>query len=132
MSGYRIAATIVVFCIGACLLAIGVGGILAPAFLIWLAGHFLTPGPLYFIAALRITFGLLLLVAAPASRTPRMLRIVAFLPLIAGVALPLVGVDRAAAMIEGWTQQGAALVRLTAVPLVVLGGFLVHACAPAR
>jgi hypothetical protein len=132
LMGPRATANAVAFVIGWWIIAIGVGGILAPAFLIWVARHFLTPLPLYLVAAFRVAFGLLLLVAAPASRAPRVLRIVAFLPLIGGIVLPFLGVERAATMIEEWTQLGSALIRLTALALIGLGGFFAYACRRAR
>ena len=33
-------------------------------------------------------------------------------------------------MIESWVQQGSGVIRLTAVPIVVLGSFVAYACAP--
>jgi hypothetical protein len=66
------------------------------------------------------------------SRAPKTLRVVAFIPLVAGIATPFVGIERAQTVIEWWTHQGSGVVRLTAVPLLALGGFIAYACAPAR
>ena len=89
------------FVIGLCIIAVGAVGILTPSGLIWIAQHSLAPGKLYyFIAAFRVAFGLLLLSVASASRAPRTHRVVAFIPLVAGIATPFVGVERAPAIIE--------------------------------
>lgn len=120
------------FLIGLIIIAVGAVGILAPSGLVWLAQHSVTPGMLYFIAAFRVAFGLLLISVASASRAPKALRVFAFIPLVAGIATPFVGVERAPAMIEWWLQQGSGLVRLLAVLLLALGGFVAYACAPSR
>jgi hypothetical protein len=61
----------VAFVFGLCIGAVGAVGILAPSGLVWLAQLFVTPGPFYVIAAVRIAFGLILISVAPASRAPR-------------------------------------------------------------
>jgi hypothetical protein len=120
------------FAIGLWIIAVGAVGILAPSGLVWIARHSITPVDLYVIAAIRVSFGVLLLSVASASRAPRTLRVFAFIPLLAGIATPFVGVERAPAIIEWWSHQGSAVVRLTAVLLLALGGFFAYACAPAR
>ncbi len=114
------------------IIAVGAVGILAPPALVWIAQHSLAPVKLYSITAVRVVFGLLLISVASASRAPKTLRVVAFIPLVAGIATPFVGIERAQTVIEWWTQQGSGVVRLTAVPLLALGGFIAYACAPAR
>ena len=94
------------FVIGLCIIAVGAVGILAPSGLVWIAHHADAPVDLYVIAAIRVAFGVLLLSVAPASRAPRTLRAVAVIPLVAAIATPFVGVERARATIEWWTQQG--------------------------
>src|SRR5262245_1385262 len=106
------------FVIGLYILAVGVIGIIAPSSLIWIAQRFTTPMDWYALAAVRIALGLLLLSVAKASRTPRTLRVVAFVPLIAALAIPVVGVERGRATVEWWMAQGPGLIRLSAVPLL--------------
>ena len=122
------------FVIGLCIIAVGAIGIIAPSGLIWFAQRFATPVVWYWyaIAAIRVAFGVLLISVAKASRVPRTLRVVAFIPLVAALATPFVGVERARATIEWWSLQGSGLVRLSAIPLLALGGFVAYACAPAR
>jgi hypothetical protein len=86
----------------------------------------------YAIAAVRVAFGVLLLSVAKTSRAPRTLRVVAFIPLVDALATPFVGVEHARATIEWWSLQGSSYVRLSAIPLLALGGFVAYACAPAR
>ena len=120
------------FVIGVCIIVVGVIGILVPAGLVWFAQRFATPVEWYALAVVRVAVGVLLLSVAKASRAPRTLRVVAFIPLLAALAIPLVGVERARATVESWSLQGPGRVRLSAIPLLALGGFVAYACAPAR
>jgi hypothetical protein len=123
------------FVIGLCIAAVGVGGMLAPSSLLWIAQHSVTPGAFYLIAAVRVLFGLVLISAASASRAPRTLRIVGYVIVVAGLATALtglVGIERARTIIDWWLQQGAGIIRLTSVVLVALGGFVAYACVPVR
>ena len=123
------------FVIGLCIVAIGAVGIVAPTALIRIAQWFRTPADWYALGAARVAFGLLLISVAKTSRAPRMLRIVALIPLIAGLgalATAIMGVERARAAIEWWSQLGSGYMRLSLVPVLVVGGFVAYACAPGR
>jgi hypothetical protein len=124
-----------VFVFGLCILVVGVGGIVAPSSLVWIAQHFTTSGAFYGIGIVRVTFGLLLISAAAASRTPKFLRVVGYIIVVTGIATFLVGlidIGSARAMIDWWLQQGSAVIRVTGIPITVLGGFVAYACAPIR
>ncbi len=123
---------IIAFAISLIIIAVGAVGILAPSGVVWLAHRSISPVALYIIAAFRVAFGLLLISVASASRAPNALRVVAFIPLVAGIATPFVGAERAPALIEWWSQQGSGLIRLTGVFLLALGSFVAYACAPSR
>ncbi len=123
------------FVIGLCITAVGAAGILAPSTLIWIAEHFVTSGAFYAIAAVRIAFGLLLILVAPTSRAPKSLRVLGFVILVLGITTALMGllaIEQARTLIEQWLQQGPVTIRLTGLPLMALGGFVAYACAPAR
>jgi hypothetical protein len=120
------------FVIGLYILAVGAIGIFTPSGLVWIAQRFATPVDWYAIAAVRVAFGVLLISVAKASRAPRTLRVVGFIPLVAALATPFVGVERARAIIEWWSLQGSGFVRLSVIPLLALGRFVAYACAPAR
>lgn len=122
---------------GLCISAVGAGGTLVPSGLAWLARQFLAAGPLgfYGIAILRIAFGLILISAASASRAPRAVRVLGYVIVVLGLttalaALQAIGPARGA--IERWLEQGADAGRLTAIPILGLGGFVAFACAPTR
>ena len=120
------------FVIGLLITAFGTVGILAPSGLVWVAQHAVSPVQLYFIAAVRVAFGVLLISVASGSRAPKVLRVVGLIPILAAIATPFVGVERVPAIIEWWSQQGSGMVRLSALAVLAIGGFVAYACAPAR
>ena len=86
----------------------------------------MTPAGLYSIAALRIAIGLVLVLAAPTSRAPRLLRALGVMVMIAGLSTPWLGVDRARAIMDRVENAGPWLMRLDAIVGMALGGFLVY------
>jgi hypothetical protein len=123
------------FVIGLGIMLVGAIGIVKPSALVWIARRFGTPEEWYALGAFRVAIGLLLLSVAKASRAPRTLRVLALIPLVLGLAAlatPSVGVERARGAIDWWLLLGSGYVRLTAIPILALGGFVAYACAPAR
>jgi uncharacterized membrane protein len=123
------------FVVALLILALGVVGVLMPSGLVWVAQHSVTPGAFYLIAAVRVLFGLVLISVAAATRAPKALRILGYIIVFAGIATALAGllaIERVQAFIDWWVAQGSWLVRLSAVPVLALGGFVAYACAPAR
>ena len=98
----------------------------APELRLSLERSVMTPAGLYVIAALRIAIGLVLLLAAPASRAPRTLRVFGLIVLIAGLTTPWFGVARARAVLNCWASAGPLLMRLDAGVGMALGGLLVY------
>jgi len=99
----------------------------APDLRLSLERSVITPAGLYGIAVLRIAIGLVLVLAAPASRAPRMLRALGLIVIIAGLSTPWFGVDRARAVVNWLASTRPLLVRFDAVMGMALGGFLVYA-----
>jgi hypothetical protein len=127
----------VAFVCGLLITAVGAVGILAPPGLVWIAQKFVTSGAFafYIIATVRVAFGLILIWAASASRAPRALRVLGYVIFLLGITTALTGLlaaGRAQGSIEWWLQHGFGVVRLTAILLVALGGFIAWACAPSR
>ena len=123
------------FMVGLCIVTVGCVGILAPSGLVWIARHSTTSGAFYFIAMVRVAFGLVLIFAASVSRAPKAVRVLGYVILIAGIMTALTGllaIGRARDIIDWWLQRGLGVVRLTGVLVLALGGFVAYACAPAR
>gem|GEM_PF-342833 len=115
--------------------ALGIVGIFLPSALLWLAPRTATPVAFSLIGAVRIAFGLLLISVASSSRAPKTLRVLGYFIVIAGIATSLTGlvaIEYARALIEWWTRQDSYLIRFSGVVLVILGSFIVYACAPDR
>jgi uncharacterized membrane protein len=110
----------------------GIVGIVAPGATLALGRSLLTPTALYFVAAIRVVFGLVLLAAAGKSRAPAALRVLGAFILVAGIATPFFGVERSRAAVDWWSGHGALFMRTTMGLAVVLGAFLVWTVASER
>jgi len=100
---------------------VGAVGIVMPAVLLAISRPFLTPAGLYAAAGLRVVLGTALFLAAPASRAPKTLCALGVVIVVAGLVTPLVGIDRARAIVEWWTAQGTAFLRVWAGVALVFG-----------
>src|SRR5436190_2441409 len=97
----------------------------APDLRLSLEGSVLTPAGLIAIGALRIAIGLVFVLAAPASRAPRMLRVLGIIVIVAGVVTPWFGVARSRAVLNWLAGAGPLLMHLDSVVGMAIGGFLV-------
>jgi hypothetical protein len=114
------------------IMIIGIVGVVAPDRLITAGRYVITPVGLYAMAALRVGMGLVLMLVAPISRAPRTLRALGAIVLVAGLATPLLGVDRARKIAEWAATQGTALVRGAAGLMLAIGSFIAFAVAAGR
>ena len=117
--------------IGALVILASVISFAAPALRLSVERSVMTPAGLYAIAALRIAIGLVFVLAAPASRAPRTLRVLGLIVIIAGLSTPWFGVDRAQAVLNWVASAGPLLMRLDAVVGIAIGGFLMYVFRPA-
>jgi hypothetical protein len=93
--------------------------------------YFATPVGLYTAAAIRVAMGLVVILFAPHSRTPKTLRAMGVVMCVQALSATLLGPDRARAILE-WETTHTALLRAGAVVAVAAGGFLVFAVAAGR
>jgi hypothetical protein len=115
------------FLIGALVMVAGATTLAAPNQFLSLMRSLMTPAGLYAITVARVAVGLVFVFGAPASRAPRLLRVLGIVVIIAGMATPLFGVARSQAVLDWWANVGPALKTLDAVVAMALGGFLVYA-----
>jgi hypothetical protein len=113
-----------------CVAIIGAIGLIHPEALVGIARHFVTSAGLYAAAGLRILLGIALLLAAPTSRAPGVIRILGAVALVAGFVTPFFGPERARAIVDWMSSQGPFLMRAWAGFAVALGCFLVWALLP--
>jgi hypothetical protein len=72
------------------------------------------------------------MLVARMSRAPKTLRAFGAVALVAGLATPLFGVERARAIIDWEATQGTALIRVAAGLALAIGGFIAFAVTPGR
>src|SRR2546423_15178617 len=112
--------------IGALIMLGSAIGFAAPDLRLSVERSVVTPAGPYAVGAVRIALGLVFVRAAPASRAPRMLRVLGLVVIIAGLATPWFGVARARAVLNWLANAGPLLMRLDAGVGMALGGFLVY------
>ena len=114
------------------IVAVGMAGVMAPDSLVTVGRYVITPVGLYAVAALRVGIGLVLMLVAPISRAPKTLRAIGAVVLVAGLATPSFGVERARAVLDWEVSQGTALIRIGAALVLTIGAFLAFAVATGR
>ena len=107
------------------LIGFGLWGILSPATLLAFLSRWQTRGGLWTGAALRLIFGLALWSAAPLSRFPTTLQVVGVIFVVAGIAMPFIGLARFKSMVAWWLDKPPSFTRLWAVATLALGVFFV-------
>ncbi|NNK48724.1 MAG: hypothetical protein HKP01_07610 [Gemmatimonadetes bacterium] len=117
---------------GAVVMCFGAWSMVQPLGLTQIADLFLTGSGLWAAVALRVGFGVLLWVSAPASRMPRTLRVLGALFVLGGLALPVVGLERMQGIAEWGAGQDGSVLRLVALMAVGLGAFIVWSMWPRK
>ena len=107
--------------------ALGALGLASPSQVVRVARYFQTPPGLYFAAAVRVAMGVALFFAAPASRSPEVLRILGVVIIVAGVITPFFGLARFRRLFDWWSAKGPAFIRAQAAFALVLGLLLAYA-----
>jgi hypothetical protein len=123
---------VAVMIVGLTVAALGLIGFVAPSRLLDFGQSLLTESGLLAVAAVRVVFGLLLVLGARASRMPRALCAIGGVIIIAGLLTPLFGVTRSQTMFNWFAAQGLAFVRVIALLAIALGAILVYAITPRR
>jgi len=122
--------------IGCAVAVQGVFGLATPDLFLSLLRAIQTPPVIYVAAVVRVAFGIVLLLAAPASRVPVALRVLGALIVAGGLVTPFYGVQFGHAMLDWWDRGGPSLVRAWATFSLVLGVLIVWSVArrssPAR
>jgi hypothetical protein len=118
--------------IGALMILLSLTGLFWPEGLVKLGHYSFTPTGLYVVAIIRLAIGLVLFLAAPASRAPRTLRVLAVIICVAGVAAALISIERAQVLMEWWSAHGPGFIRIAAAGVLAVGSFIAYATAPRR
>lgn len=118
--------------IGLLILAQGVLGLSSPSTFVHVVSTFQVPPVLYFAAVVRVAVGVVLFVAAPASRFPLAFRALGMLIAAGGALTPFVGVAFAEVVLRWWSEGGAPVVRAWATFSLALGAFVFYAASARR
>ena len=112
-----------------CLLvaAMGVLGLFYPFKLLAFARQFESRAGLWAAGVFRVIFGIALFVSAPTSNAPQILRIVGIAIFLAGIATPLMGVNRARYFLNKLSDGGPVYIRILAGLALGIGLLLASA-----
>jgi len=114
-------------------ITIGVVGIVSPDGLTTARRHLLdTPGILYVTGPIRVAMGLVLILFAPRSRTPTILRVLGVIMALQGIVPQFIGIDRARMILEQEAVLGVAALRVGAVVALATGCFIAFVVTPPR
>lgn len=112
--------------IAALMILLGLTGLLWPESLMPILRYSLTTG-IYVAAIVRIILGALLMWGAPASRTPKALRVIGGIILVAGVATAFLTGERAQLLVTWWQGHGSGALRIAACFPLAVGFFIAGA-----
>jgi hypothetical protein len=110
--------------------ALGALGVASPERLISILRRLETPGGLYTSAVVRVVLGVALVLAAPTSRAPDLIRLFGVIAVVAGLMLPILGLARIGKLVDWWSARPAFVIRAWAVIALAFGLYLVWALVP--
>ena len=113
--------------IAALLVLFGLTGVLWPEGLMQLATYSFSRTGLYVVAAARVVLGGLLFFAASATRTPKTVRVIGLVILIAGIATAVISPERADLMKDWLVGRGPDTLRIAACLPLAVGLFIAGA-----
>ena len=118
--------------VGVALILVGMLGAASPQRLLSVVDWKSWSG-LYIAAAIRVVTGLVLILAAPASKSPAGFRFIGTIALIAGFVLSLIPTRRWEMIVWWWwTKEHRTLYRAASTVVILLGAFIVYAALPLR
>ncbi len=105
---------VIALLIAALMVLLGLTGVLWPEGLMQLVTYSFTQSGIYVVAAVRVVLGVLLLIAARSTRTPKTMRVIGVILLVAGIGTALIPVERAQLMKDWWIARGPDTLRILA------------------
>lgn len=118
--------------VGIVIAALGFIGLLSPDTYVRLGAIWESSAGVFTIAAIQLVIGIVLILAAPASRSPFGLGALGVLATIEAVLMPMLGHGRAHAIAHWWTHQSPSFLRLWGLLELAIGVLIVCAVAPHR
>jgi hypothetical protein len=110
----------------------GIADIAAPDSVLGLRSFIATQMGLLVVSVIRVVIGVVLIMAAPSTRAPRLFQIGGAVLLLAGLVTPLFGVERTKAVLDWEAMQGPLLIRAVGVLVIAIGATLAFALTPRK
>ena len=107
-------------------------GMVNPEAIFDLIDLILTPGGLIVVGALRIVFGVALIVAADASRAPVTMRVLGVITFIAGIITPFFNIAFFREVLGWWSGLDVAYIRIGLVLTLIIWSLILYALTPRR
>lgn len=120
------------FAIALLIIFLGLTGLFWPDALLSVGRYSFTSVGIYVVAIARVAIGLVLFLAAPASRAPKALRVIGVIACVAAVLVAFISIERAQELMNWWSANGMGFIRIAAVAVLLLGSFIAYATAPRR
>lgn len=120
----------IAFVLGTLTALAGLVGLVAPGVLGGLALAFRGPLGLGLAAAIRLTLGAALFLAAPASRAPFAFRALGAAIFVVGVLTPFIGVERFDALLEWWAALHPGTARTWSACAAAIGIAIAYGIIP--
>jgi len=117
--------SVVVLIIGLLVMGLGLVVLAAPALLKPMVNKFIERRWMVFVVVFRITIGVLLFVAASDTRAPAFVLLMGILFIVAGILIPILGIERIKSIANWWIERSETVMRLWAAIVVLLGSALV-------
>ncbi len=119
--------TWVVALFGIAIILLGILGLIRPGSLIRMVQRsWQSQRGFYFNIGIRVVFGLVLLMAASASRFPEAFRILGIISVVAAMVAPFVGFVRLQRFVQWWVGRSPGFVRGWSVMVAAFGVFLFY------
>ncbi len=119
--------TWVVALFGIAIILLGILGLTRPGSLIRLVQRsWQSQRGFYFGIGIRVVFGLVLFMAASASRFPEAFRILGIISVVAAMVAPFVGFVRLQGFVQWWTRKSPGVIRGWSLVTAALGVFLFY------
>jgi hypothetical protein len=118
---------LIVSLLGALLTLLGVFGFFSPQGFMLYVSSWQSERRLHLAIAIRLVFGVVLIMAAPSCRFSEAVRILGIIAVVAAVVGVFMGTDRLRALIEWWSRKSPAFIRVWMLAVIAFGAFLVYA-----
>jgi hypothetical protein len=122
MEDLRLKTTVLI--VGIVIVLVGLIGASRPIVLRTLVRSFRSTAMLYVAAVIRISLGIVLLLAAPGCRFTIAVYVLGVITLLSGLLLPVIGKVRFVALIDWWLRLSDGAVRAWVFLAIVYGVFL--------